>query len=135
MKNYYRVMLGKKGAYAQECFAGNYIGVTGYSDDSAVDENLSGLISDDWRTFTHAFMPVYMNAHPEKSRVRAGHVSWILWTVARGIQTGDIVLSPDGTGRYRIGEFTGDYVYAPGQLLRHRRPVQWRDQYVQRSEM
>jgi len=27
MKSYYRVMLGKKSAYAAECFAGGYIGV------------------------------------------------------------------------------------------------------------
>ena len=26
MKNYYRVMLGKNSIYAEECFAGNFIG-------------------------------------------------------------------------------------------------------------
>jgi restriction system protein len=128
-------MLGKKAEYAQECFAGNYIGVTGYSDDPAIDENLTSLLSDDRRAFNHAFMPIYMKAHPEKSRIRAGHVSWILWTLAFGIKRGDSLLSPDGTGQYRMGEVTGDYTYAPGQLLRHRRPVRWLDQYISRSDM
>ena len=46
-----------------------------------------------------------------------------LWTVSKGILVGDVVLSPDGSGRYRVGEVTGEYYYAPGQVLFHRRPV------------
>jgi restriction system protein len=135
MKNYYRVMLGKKGAYVQECFAGNYIGVTGYSDDPGMDENLTSLLSDDWRTFNHNFVPMFLKMHPETARIRAGLISGILWTIAIGIGNGENVLCPDGTGRYRIGEVTGNYTYIAGQRLPHRRPVRWLDQYIQRSEM
>lgn len=44
------------------------------------------------------------------------------------------MLTPDGSGRYRVGEVSGDYVYHPGGVLPHRRPVQWLS-YVDRADM
>jgi restriction system protein len=45
------------------------------------------------------------------------------------------VLCPDGEGTYRVGEVTGEYHYAPGQVLPHRRPVQWLKQSIDRAAM
>lgn len=45
------------------------------------------------------------------------------------------MLSPDGGGRYRVGEVTGNYSYAPGQILFHRRTVRWTDAYIDRADM
>jgi len=58
-----------------------------------------------------------------------------LWRVAKGIKKGDMVLCPDGAGAYRVGEVIGDYQHAPGQILPHRRPVQWLNQAIDRAAM
>jgi restriction system protein len=130
MKTYYRVMLGKKSTHAQECFAGNFIGT-----DFGVKEDLTGKLPDGWRDFNQRYIPIYQATHPDKSKIAAGLACGFLWTVSRGIQTGDIVFCPDGTGRYRVGEVTGPYYYAANQILFHRRPVRWTDTYIDREDM
>lgn len=45
------------------------------------------------------------------------------------------MLSPDGAGSYRVGEVLGDYYYAPGQVLPHRRRVRWLEMSIDRSSM
>ncbi len=130
MKNYYRVMLGKKSSFAEQCFAGNFIGA-----DFGIAEDLSHKLPDEWRAFNKQFIPVWLAAHPGKTKVSAGLSCGALWTVAKGIRLGDIVLCPDGTGRYRVGEVTGDYFYAPGEFLPHRRPAKWLSQTIDRADM
>lgn len=120
MKNYYRVMLGKGSVYAADCFAGSFIGV-----ESAINQDLNGALPDNWRDFNHAFVPQWEALNPGKSRVAAGLACGFLWTVAKGIQVGDIVLCPDGKGTYRIGEVKSDYLWQPAGVLPHRRNVQW----------
>jgi restriction system protein len=120
MKSYYRIMLGKQSAHAAECFAGGYIGA-GFD----INQDLTGKLPENWREFNKAFIPVYLQGHPEKSRVGAGLACGALWTVCKGIRTGDTVLCPDGEGGYRIGEVTGGYQYRPGTNLPHRRSVRW----------
>jgi restriction system protein len=73
--------------------------------------------------------------NPGKSRIAAGLSCGFLWTIAKGIKKGDFVLCPDGAGVYRVGEIIGDYQYAPGLILPHRRPVQWLNQFIDRAEM
>ncbi len=130
MKNYYRVMLGKKSVHAPECFAGGFIGT-----DFGINEDLTGKLPDSWREFNQRYIPIYLQTHPDKSKIAAGLACGFLWTVSKGIQVGDVVLSPDGSGRYRVGEVTGGYIYAPGQILFHRRPVRWTDTYIDRADM
>lgn len=55
--------------------------------------------------------------------------------IAKGIEKGDMVLSPDGTGAYRVGELIGEYHYAPGQVLPHRRSVGWLNKSIDRTAM
>ena len=130
MKNYYRVMLGKKSVHAEECLAGGFIGT-----DFGINQDLSRDLPDDWRAFNRKFNPLYLAKHPEKTRIGAGLACGALWTVSKGILTGDIVLCPDGTGSYRVGEVTGDYHYEPGQILFHRRPVTWLPVSIDRAVM
>ncbi len=130
MKSYYRVMLGRGSAYAQECFAGNFIGV-----DFGIPQDLTGQLPEDWRTFNQKFIPVYLEGHPGKSKIAAGLACGAVWTVSKGIHQGDLVLSPDGTGRYQVGEVVGDYTYAPDDILPHRRPVSWSKQMIDRTAM
>ena len=130
MKNYYRVMLGRGSTHAKECFAGNFIGA-----DFGIAEDLSGKLPEEWRAFNKQFIPVYLAVHPEKTKISAGLACGALWTIAKGIKKGEIVLCPDGEGAYRIGEVAGDYQYAQGQILPHRRSVQWMDLYIERAAM
>jgi restriction system protein len=78
---------------------------------------------------------MYVKINPEKTRIGAGLAMGALWTVSKGIKIGDIVLCPDGEGRYRVAEVTGEYQYAPGQTLFHRRPVRWLDRAIDRAAM
>lgn len=130
MKNYYRVMLGKKSVHAAECFAGGFIGT-----DFGVAEDLKGKLPDSWREFNQSYIPIYQASHPGKSKIAAGLACGFLWTVSKGIQIGDVILSPDGSGRYRVGEVVGEYHYEPGEILFHRRLVRWTDIYVDRDDM
>ena len=128
-KNYFRIMLGKKSVHAPACFAENFIGI---NDDTG---DLTGQFPEDWRAFNKKFIPVFLERHPGKSKIAAGLACGVMWTVGKYLQRGDIVLCPDGSGTYRVGEVTGEYVYAPGQVLPHRRPVRWLDKAIQRAEM
>jgi restriction system protein len=130
MKAYYRVMLGKKSAFAAECFAGGFIGA-----DFNLAQDLSKQLPEEWRAFNKQFIPVYLAAHPGKSKVTAGLACGALWTIAKGIDAGDIVLCPDGQGSYRVGEVMGGYYYAAGSTLPHRRKVKWLDILIARAAM
>jgi restriction system protein len=64
MKNYYRVMLGKKSAFAEQAFSGNFIGA-----DFGIAEDLSQNLPDEWRAFNKRFIPVFLARHPGKTRI------------------------------------------------------------------
>lgn len=130
MKNYCRVMLGRKSIHADECFAGGFIGA-----DFGIAEDLTGKLPDNWRAFNAAYIPVYLAANPGKSKVVAGLACGAIWTITKGLQQGDIVLSPDGAGTYRIGQISGGYSYVPDGILPHRRAVTWLPQTISRAEM
>lgn len=130
MRNYYRVMLGSKSVHAEECFAGNFIGT-----DFGIHQDLTKKLPEEWREFNHKFIPVFLTKHPDKSKIGAGLACGALWTVSKGIQQGDLVLCPDGHGRYRVGEVSGSYYYEAGKVLPHRRPVTWLKVAIDRAAM
>jgi restriction system protein len=130
MKSYYRLMLGKRSAFAAECFEGGFIGA-----DFGINEDLTHKFPEEWRAFNKAFIPVYLSGHPGKSKVAAGLACGALWTIGKGLNIGDIVLCPDGAGTYHVGEVTGGYSYVPGSNLPHRRAVKWLELAIQRAAM
>lgn len=130
MKKYYRVMLGRKSSHAEDCITGGFIGA-----DFDIRQDLSKKLPESWRDFNKEFIPVFLANHPGKSRISAGLACGALWTVAKGIQVGDVVLCPDGTGTYRVGEVAGDYHYEPDKTPPHRRRVTWLPVSVERSAM
>lgn len=130
MKKYYRIMLGKGGMHTPDCLAGNFVGL-----DYKIHEDLTNELPDDWRTFNQRFIPVFLETHPEKTKIAAGLACGMLWTLAKGIQIGDIILCPDGTGHYNVGEVNGNYLYQSGEVLPHRRPVKWFGQTIDRKDM
>lgn len=130
MKAYYRVMLGAKSIHAAECFAGNFIGT-----DFGIKQDLTNKLPEEWRAFNQEFIPIFLAKHPDKTKIGAGLACGALWTVSKGIKKGDIALCPDGSGQYRVGEVSGDYVYKPGEILFHRRPVRWLNISIDRAAM
>lgn len=130
MKSYRRIMLGRKSAHAPACFAGGFIGI-----DFGLYEDLGQKLPENWRDFNHEFIPRVMAAGHSNTKIGAGLACGFTWTLCKGIQIGDIVLSPDGSGAYRVGEVTGNYFYSEGEILPHRRAVHWLDKSIQRADM
>jgi restriction system protein len=58
MKNYYRIMLGKKSVYADEAFKGSFIGA-GFIH----ERNLIQHLPENWREFNKEFIPIYLEKH------------------------------------------------------------------------
>ncbi len=129
-KKYYRIMAGKRGKFAEECRQGNYIGA-----DFGIDVDLAGKLPENWRNFNKQFIPVYLENNPGKSKVAAGLACGAIHTITKGLQIGDILLSPDGTGSYLVGEISGGYSYHPGEILPHHREVNWYPNTIDRTEM
>jgi restriction system protein len=129
-KVYLRVTLGKGNEHAQECFAGNFIGV-----DFGIHQDLTNKFPEEWRDFNKEYVPVYLKIHPEKSRIAAGLACGAIWVISKSILNGDIVLCPDGEGHFHVGEITGDYYYQEGGILPHRRPVRWLDKIIERATL
>jgi len=130
MKQYYRIMLGKKSIHAEECMAGSFVGV-----DYGIHQDLTGKLPEEWRTFNREFIPIYLAGRPGKTKIAAGLACGAVWRVSKGIKRDDIVVSPDGEGRYHFGEISGDYYYQQGAVLPHRRSVQWFRQTVDRADV
>jgi restriction system protein len=130
MKSYNRVMAGQQSIHAAQCFAQGFIGV-----DYGFDQDLSGHLPENWKDFNHQFIPYFLGQHPGKSKIAAGLACGFVWTVAKGLQEGDIIITPDGNGRYRWGEVVGPYFHASTDVLPHRRPVKWSDGSFARADM
>jgi restriction system protein len=130
MKSYYRIMLGAKSKFAEECFRENYIGV-GFMGDIDFTHHLP----DNWRDFNARFIPEYLRQNPSKKKVTAGLACATVWILAKGILKGDIVLCPNGKGSYMVGEVLDDYSYHMNANLPHRRTVKWYPTLIERSSM
>jgi restriction system protein len=130
MKKYNRIMAGKKSTHADQCFRDGFIGV-----DYEIAVDLTERLPENWRDFNKKFIPIYLENHPGKSKIAAGLACGFVWTVSKGLKEGDIAITPDGSGRYRAGRIAGPYFYAPGQILPHRRPVEWFSEPFERNDM
>ena len=130
MKEFYRVMLGRKSIFAKECRDEGFI--FGNFD---IDQDLTNSLPENWRDFNKEFIPIYLQKNPEKSKVAAGLSCGFLWTISKKIKKGDIVLSPDGEGNYFVGEVIGDYQYIPNSDRPHRRKVKWGSAKIDRVDM
>lgn len=129
-KMYNRIMLGKSGKYADQCRNEGFIGV-----DFLPDIDLSMRLSDVWQEFNKIHIPIWMKEHPDRSKIAAGLACGNLWTVCKGLQIDDIVLSSNGRGEYYVGKITGNYYFAKRDILPHRRKVEWFDVIIERTAM
>jgi restriction system protein len=130
MKKYNRIMAGRRSMHAEICFREGFIGV-----DYEIALDLADRLPERWQDFNIEFIPIYLKNHPDKSRIAAGLACGFIWTVSKGLKEGDIAITPDGKGCYRAGRISGPYFYAAGQILPHRRPVEWFNDPFERIEM
>ena len=130
MTRYYRVSLGKGGVYAPDAVAQGWVG-TGWMREL----DLSGKFPPVWKDFNRDFIPVIMATGEVKNKIGAGLACGMTWTVAKGLNEGDVVLSSNGKGQFYAGKITGDYFYAAGELLPHRRPIVWFPELVDKKSM
>jgi len=131
MKSYYRLMLGRGGEFLMQCIDGNFIAV-GF----IFDHDLTDKLPDEWRAFNREYVPVFLKENPEKTKVAAGLACGAVWTVCKGMNIGDIIISPDGERHYHVGEVTGNYYYkVDNVVLPHRRSVHWFPQIINRDDM
>ena len=127
---YFRIMLGRHSKFAAQCFSGGFIGA-----DFGIDQDLTSELPENWREFNANFIPVFLNVRPDKTKVAAGLACGMLHTVCKGIKEGEFVLCPDGSGNYKVGKVTGGYQYVPGDVLPHRRSVEWLSKQIPKDEM
>jgi restriction system protein len=126
---FYRVSLGQQATYASLARDENWIGVGWFP-----NHDLTGEFPDQWRDFNKKYIPVYLDGGGSQSKVAAGLACGMTWVVGRGIQTGDYVISSIGDRRYQVALVKGDYFYAPGKPLPHRRLVEWLDVTLNRED-
>jgi restriction system protein len=129
MKQYKRIMAGAKSIHAEQCYKEGFIGA-----DFKINQDLASQLPDNWRDFNKKFIPVWLKEHPDKKRIAAGLACGMLWTICKGINNGDVVLCPDGSGSYYVGEISGNYFYKPNEILPHRREVNWSKTTIQKSD-
>ena len=77
----------------------------------------------------------YLKANPDKSIGTARNSIGFLWTICYGLKTGDMVLASNGEGGYCVAEIIGNYYYAQGKDLPHRRAVKWFNVVIPRRSM
>jgi restriction system protein len=130
MTRYFRVRLGNEMAFASQALEEGFIGV-----DFGIGEDLSGRLPETWREFNKHWIPVLIQQEPGKSKVGAGLNCAMTWTLSKGMDVGDFVISPAADGTFIAGFIDGGYQYFAGDILPHRRPVRWLERRVSRDEI
>lgn len=129
-KSYYRIMAGRQSVHAKTCLDQGFVG-----GDWGIEVDLSSRLPDNWRDFNQDFIPIYLEANPDKTRIGAGLACGMLHTICKGMEIGDLVFCPNGNGVYLVGEVVSDYFYVEGNVLPHRRKVKWFEKGIGRDEM
>ena len=130
IKNYFRLILGRKHTHFDECYKNNYVGVS-----FGIDKDLSNDLPENWRDFNKKYIPLYLEKNPDKSKVTAGLACGAIHTVSKSINIGDFVICPHGSGKYYVGVVKSEYVYKPDGPLFHCREVEWLRTSINRSDM
>ena len=130
MRSYYQLRLGKGAKYFSECLEGGFVGVDWFQ---KID--LTNILNEstEWRMFNKKMIPVYLEENPERKKVAAGLACGATYTVCKTIKTGDVVICPRGDGAYAVGEISSEYIFSKGSNLPHRRKVNWRAEFIERS--
>lgn len=123
-------MPGAKSIHYKDCIDGGFIGV-----DFGIKEDVSMFLTENPNDFKDKYRPIFLKNRPDKSKVAAGLACGAIWTVCHSMKQGDIVLCPDGSGEYSVGEIESNYFYVQDEILQHRRKVNWKRNTIRRSDM
>ena len=129
MKNYYRIILGKKHENFDEAKKGNFVGVAFLRKIDLSNDLM------DYTEFSAKFVPIYLESNPDETKGAASLACGMLWRTVNEIQIGDIVFCPDGKSTYHVGEISSNYQYHKDSVLPHRREVTWYSKTIPRTEM
>ena len=99
------------------------------------DIDLSEISNVDENAWRQKFINKYLETNPDKSIGTARTSIGFLWTICYGLKTGDMVLASNGEGGYCVAEIIGNYYYAQGKDLPHRRAVKWLNIVIPRRSM
>jgi restriction system protein len=130
LKKYFRLILGEANKYSQACLDGSFVGV-----DFGFLEDLDPYIIGSWQEHKSGLKAQVLKYNPGKTPVGLGLSAGTLSRFGQSVEVGDILLCPDKAGLIHAAEVTSDYIYAPGEILPHRRMVKWLPVTFQRSEM
>ena len=130
MKKYNRVMLGQSSRYAEQCLEGGFIGVH-----YGIDQDLTNELTDNYSDFGTKFRPIYLQLRPGKTKIAAGLACGMVWTLSKGLNVGDVILSPDGNGNYAVGEVISEYIFDSTSFFPHQRKVKWMGGRIDRQAM
>lgn len=129
-RRFYKIMLGKGSSAAGQARGESFVGA-----DYALDRDLTGHLPEDWREFNDRWIPHFLETG-KPNRISAGLAAGQLWTVAKGLQIGDLVLSPTASdsGELYVGIVSSDYHYRSGEVLPHRRSVEWQPNTLKKAD-
>ena len=130
MRNYYRIIIGKKSFMADECYNARFIGVGFY-----LEEDLTDYLYDSVKEFNKHFVPKYLEKCPEINKNQAIQSCSSLWTVLKKIKIDDFVLCPKNIDECYVGAVTSDYYFEHGKELSHRRKVIWYNTIIDKKSM
>lgn len=130
LKEYRRIMMGRKSANAEDGLTGGWI-AAGF----IYDIDLTGKFRPTFQEFNAKMRDVYLEKSPHKTNVAAGLACGMLHTICQGANVGDVILTPDIQGNIHFGEISGDYFYDPEYELPHKRPVRWFGRVVHRNDL
>ena len=130
MSQYFRIILGRRNKYADECIEGEFIGI-----DFDIEEDLENFPLDR-EAFMDKFRSIYEEVHPEAGTGVVTQNCRLLWTFRKGLNAGDIILCRRSDGKsYAVGEISSDYYYQPNGNLPHQRKVKLHNRIIDRAEM
>ncbi len=130
VKRYYKLMLGAKSSFADICYNGHFIGA-----DFDIIMDISASLFENWRDFNEKFIPIFLQINPTKSKIAAGLSCGALWTICKGMKIGDLVISPNGSGNYFVGEIISDYFFVENGVLPHRRQINWFNAILEKESL
>ena len=126
----YFVRLGRQGVFVPDAVDGDYVGV-----DYGMVDDFTGKFPDEWTAFNKAYIPRYLELNPAKTKVAAGLACGTIWTIGKGLEDGDYIVTPRSTGTLHVGRVAGPYEFVHASELPHQRPVRWLPLTVKRDNM
>ena len=126
---YMRLRTGREHEWFELFHKNNFIGA-----DYDLSTNLTNYLFDNWREFNAKFVPEIIKLNPEKSKVGAGLICGVLWTLCKGIKEDAIVFCQDKNKDYHLCKVSSNYIYSKEEP-HHRRKVEWLNVIISNSDM